>query len=58
MASPAARPDGPEIINYFELGLYDTVNVEVARSPSGQLYLKGELDHGTPDQLLVLRQCR
>jgi hypothetical protein len=28
------------------------------RSPSGQLYLKSELDHYTPDQLLVLPQCR
>jgi Protein of unknown function (DUF3892) len=43
---------------YIELGIYDTVNVEVARSPSGQLYLKSELDRDTPDQLLVLPQCR
>ena len=43
---------------YIELGLYDTVNVDVARSPSGQLYLKSELDQDTPDQLLVLPQCR
>ncbi len=45
--------------NFFiELGMYDVVNVEVARSPSGCLYLKTEVDADTPDQLLNLPECR
>lgn len=45
--------------NFFiELGIYDVVNVEVARSPSGCLYLKTEVDADTPDQLLFLPECR
>jgi hypothetical protein len=45
--------------NFFiELGMYDIVNVEVARSPSGYLYLKTEVDADTPDQLLFLPDCR
>jgi hypothetical protein len=45
--------------NFFiELGMYDVVNVEVARSPSGCLYLKTEVDDATPDQLLNLPECR
>jgi hypothetical protein len=43
---------------YIELGIYDTINIEVARSPSGQPYLKSELDRDAPDQLLALPQCR
>ncbi|PWT84533.1 MAG: DUF3892 domain-containing protein [Blastocatellia bacterium] len=43
---------------FIELGIYETVNIEVARSPSGQLYLKSEIDEDTPDQLLVLPECR
>jgi hypothetical protein len=45
--------------NFFiELGMYDIVNVEVARSPSGILYLKTEVDADTPDQLFFLPECR
>ena len=45
--------------NFFiELGMYDMVNVVVARSPSGRLYLKTDVDQDTPDQLLVLPECR
>jgi hypothetical protein len=43
---------------YIDFGMYDEVNVEVATSPSGQLYLKPEIDQDTPDQLLVLPECR
>ena len=35
----------------------EIVNVEVARSPSGCLYLKTELDRDTPDELLFLPEC-
>jgi hypothetical protein len=45
--------------NFFvEIGMYDVVNVELAKSPSGQLYLKTEMDGDTPDQLLFLPECR
>jgi len=45
--------------NFFiELGMYDAVNVEVARSSSGTLYLKTEVDVDTPDELLFLPECR
>lgn len=43
---------------FVEIGMYDVVNVEVARSPSGRLYLKTEMDTDTPDQLLFLPNCR
>lgn len=43
---------------FIELGVYDLVDVEVATSPSGQLYLKTEVDHDTPDELLFLPECR
>jgi uncharacterized protein DUF3892 len=43
---------------FIELGVYDLINVEVAESPSGRLYLKTEADQETPDQLLYLPQCR
>jgi Protein of unknown function (DUF3892) len=36
----------------------EIVNVEVAKSPSGCLYLKTEMDHDTPDELLFLPECR
>jgi len=36
----------------------EIVYVEVAKSPSGHLYLKTELDHDTPDELLFLPECR
>ena len=40
-------------------GLHDeVVNVEVATSPSGHLYLKTEMDADAPDQLLFLPECR
>jgi len=45
--------------NFFvEIGMYDVVNIELAKSPSGQLYLKTEMDADTPDQLLFLPDCR
>ena len=43
---------------FVQLGAYDTVNVEVATSPSGRPYLKTEVDQDTPDELLFLPQCR
>jgi hypothetical protein len=43
---------------FIELGVYDTVNIEVAKSPSGPLYLKSEIDQDTPDQILALPECR
>jgi Protein of unknown function (DUF3892) len=36
----------------------EIVNVEVAKSPSGCLYLKTEMDNDTPDELLFLPECR
>ena len=45
--------------NFFvEVGMYDVVNVVVATSPSGHLYLKTEMDADTPDQLLLLPECQ
>jgi hypothetical protein len=38
--------------------VYDEVNVQVATSPDGRLYLKTEADQDTPDELLFLPQCR
>jgi len=43
---------------FVEVGMYDVVSVEVAKSPSGHPYLKTELDADTPDQLLFLPECR
>jgi hypothetical protein len=43
---------------FIQLGVYDTVNVEVATSPAGRLYLKTEADQDTPDELLFLPGCR
>ena len=43
---------------FIELGVYDTVDVEVAKSPTGRFYLKTEVDQDTPDQLLFLPECR
>jgi len=43
---------------FIELGVYDLVDVEVATSPSGVLYLKTEVDYDTPDELLFLPDCR
>jgi hypothetical protein len=43
---------------FIELGIYDLLNVQVARSPLGHLCLKTEIDQDTPDQLLVLPDCR
>ena len=43
---------------FIELNVYDLVDVEVATSPSGQLYLKTEVDPDTPDELLFLPECR
>jgi hypothetical protein len=36
----------------------EIVYVEVAKSPSGYLYLKTEMDDDTPDELLFLPECR
>jgi len=36
----------------------EIVNVDVAKSPSGCLYLKTEIDRDTPDELLFLPECR
>jgi hypothetical protein len=43
---------------FIQLGIYDTVDVRVATSPSGHLYLKTEVDQDTPDELLFLPKCR
>ena len=43
---------------YIQLGVYDVVNVVVATSPSGRLYLKTDADRDTPDELLFLPRCR
>lgn len=44
---------------YIYFGAHqDIVYVEVAKSPSGSLYLKTEMDHDTPDELLFLPECR
>jgi hypothetical protein len=43
---------------FIQLGIYDIVNIEVATSPSGRLYLKTEADQDTPDELLFLPKCR
>ena len=43
---------------YIHYGAYDMVNVQVATSPAGRFYLKTEVDHDTPDELLYLRRCR
>jgi hypothetical protein len=44
--------------SFFIQGVYDTVNVQVATSPSGRLFLRTEADQDTPDELLFLPQCR
>jgi hypothetical protein len=36
----------------------EVVNLEVASSPTGELYLKTEIDRDTPDELLFLPECR
>jgi hypothetical protein len=43
---------------FIELGGYDLVDVEVATSPSGHLYLRTSVDQDTPDELLFLPDCR
>ena len=43
---------------FIELNGYDLADVEVATSPSGELYLKTEVDPDTPDELLFLAECR
>jgi len=42
---------------FIHYNLREIVNVEVATSPAGRPYLKTEVDHDTPDQLLYLPQC-
>ena len=44
---------------FIHFGAYqEIVYVEVAKSPSGCLYLKTEIDYDTPDELLFLPECR
>lgn len=43
---------------FFIQGVYDTVNLQVARSPSGLLYLRTETEQDTPDELMFLPHCR
>jgi hypothetical protein len=43
---------------YIQFGIYDVVNVAVATSPAGRLYLKTDADQDTPDELLFLQRCR
>jgi hypothetical protein len=44
---------------YIYFGAHqEIVNVEVARSPTGCLYLKTEIDRDSPDELLFLPECR
>jgi hypothetical protein len=44
---------------YIYFGAHqEIVNVEVAKSPSGCLYLRTEIDRDTPDELLFLPECR
>lgn len=43
---------------FFIQGVYDVVNVQVATSPSGLLYLRTEVDRDTPDELLFLPHCK
>jgi hypothetical protein len=43
---------------FIELDVYDTVDIEVAKSPTVRFYLKTEVDQDTPDQLLFLPECR
>jgi hypothetical protein len=43
--------------SFFVQGVYDAVNVQVATSPAGRLYLRTEVDQDTPDELLFLPQC-
>lgn len=43
---------------YVQVGVYDVVNVAVATSPAGRLYLRTEADRDTPDELLFLPRCR
>jgi Protein of unknown function (DUF3892) len=42
---------------FIELGVYDTVDVQIATCPSGHRYLKSDIDPDTPDQLLALPEC-
>ena len=49
---------GGRWVFFIELDVYDTVDVEVATSPSGHRYLKSEIDRDTPDQLFALPKCR
>jgi hypothetical protein len=43
---------------FFIQGVYDTVNIQVATSPSGLSYLRTEVDQDTPDELLFLPRCQ
>jgi hypothetical protein len=43
---------------YVELDMRGVLNVQVARTSSGTLYLKTETDRDTPDHLLCLPLCR
>ena len=43
---------------YIHLGAYDIVDVQLATSPAGRMYLKTGVDRDTPDELLYLARCR
>lgn len=43
---------------FIQLGVYGTVDVQVATSPGGHLYLKTEVDQDAPDELMFLPPCR
>ena len=43
---------------YIHLGAYDIVDVQLATSPAGRVYLKTGVDRDTPDELLFLARCR
>ena len=44
---------------YIYFGAHqEIVYVEVAKSPTGSLYLKTEMDRDTPDELLFLPECQ
>ncbi len=43
---------------YVQADIHDSLDVHVAKSPTGRLYLKTAADRDTPDNLLCLARCR
>ena len=43
---------------FIEFGGRDIMTVEVAKGPTGALYLKTAVDADTPDHLLFMPECR